>query len=151
MFEVKQNLATRVPVRIFDTNGNPVAGVVFGAVTVTVVKADNITASYTPVTGDWAEITTGAAANQGLYQLQFKTTDTSVTGPLIYCVNTATSKTFVGSIKVVANEEVDTFSRIGAPVGASISADIASVKSSVGSVTGSVGSVTGSVGSVTGN
>jgi hypothetical protein len=44
----------------------------------------------------------------------------------------------------------NSFTRLGVPAGASVSADIASVKTSVGSVTGAVGSVTGAVGSIAG-
>lgn len=124
MFEVKQSQSVAVPVRLFDASDVPIAGVLFSAVTVTVVKSNGTTATYTPNVADWDEVTAGAAASQGLYQLTTLTTDTDTTGPLLYVAKTASSKAFIGSIKVVANEEVDTFGRIGAPSGASISADI---------------------------
>src|SRR5207237_342917 len=41
---------------------------------------------------------------------------------------------WVGVVKVVANEEVDTYGRLGAPAGASVSADVAAVKADTASL-----------------
>ena len=70
----------------------------------------------------------------------------------ITCAAGVTVLASVGTAATSTAQTGDNYARIGAPVGASISADIASVKSSVGAVTGAVGSVTGNVGgNVTGS
>jgi hypothetical protein len=62
----------------------------------------------------------------------------SVSGTtLAYTISTLT--TYAGNTPQTG----DSFARLGAPAGASVSADVASVKLSVGSVTGSVGGIAG--------
>lgn len=114
MFEVKQSTAVWVPVRLFDSGGSAIAGVAFGAVELGILKSDGTYSSGTIVTGDWAEVTGGPATGAGLYRIQLSTTQTNTTGPLIYVVKSTTSKAFVGSIKVVAREEAETYTAVGA-------------------------------------
>jgi hypothetical protein len=109
MIEYKQNVAARVNVRIFDTLGNPVAGVVFGAVTVAVQKSDGSTAIVTATALNWSETVVGAFSGQGVYQLILPSSALDITGQLTYAVASIGNKTHVGAVKVVANEEVDTF------------------------------------------
>jgi hypothetical protein len=129
MIEYKQSVTAKAPVRIVDSSGNPVAGVAFGSVTATAMKSDGTTTAITVTSLDWAEITTGAFTSQGFYTMSIAGSVLNTTGLLTYAVASGSNKTYVGAIKVVANEEVDTYGRVGAPAGASISADIASVKS----------------------
>lgn len=134
MIEYKQGVSKFVPVRVFDQGGEPQGGIAFGAVTAAVQKQDGSTAVVTVTIADWTEITTGAFGGAGVYALKLPASALDQPGLLTYAVSTPSNKVFIGAIKVVANEEVDTFSRVGAPVGASISADIAGVKSDVGTV-----------------
>jgi hypothetical protein len=132
MIEIKQNQVTWVPVRLFDAStSEPLAGVASSSVTVTVIKSDTLETSYNPASGAFLEHTAAAAAGAGLYQLHVLTTDVDTTGSMLYVVKSSGSKPFVGSIKVVANEEYDTYSRIGAPTFASVSNDIALLSSSL--------------------
>ena len=175
MIEYKQGIAALVPVRLLTSAGVPVTGIAFGSATCTVEKASGATSSVTVDGSNWLEITTGAFNGAGKYDLTLPLTVMDVTGPLFYAVKCSTAQ-YVGLIKVVANEEVDTYTRIGAPVLASVAADVqarptnplittdvrlnnldATISSrstfaggAVASVSGAVGSVTGSVGSVTG-
>lgn len=134
MIEYKQSVAAFVPVRIFDAGGTPQNGIPFGAVTAAIEKSDGSTAVVTVTITDWTEITTGAFNGAGVYSLKLPASALSLTGMLTFAVATPGNKIHVGALKVVANEEVDTYTRIGAPVAASISADIAGVKTDVATV-----------------
>lgn len=111
MIEVKQGTLVRVPVRLF-TGTTPVSAVPNTGITVMIIKADATSLSYTPTAANWAIYDTGIASGTGTYQLRLQTTDVDIPGTLMYLVKSATSDTFVGSVKVVANEEADTFSRV---------------------------------------
>lgn len=111
MIEVKTGIQSRVPVRLF-AGATPVSGVANTDITVLIIRSDGTTASYTPSASNWSIYNTGIASNTGTYQLRLQVTDVSVPGSLMYMVKSTTSDTFVGSIKVVANEEVDTFTRV---------------------------------------
>lgn len=111
MLEIKQSTQSRVPVRLF-LAGVPVSAVAAGFVTVQIVKSDGTTYSYTPVGIDWGIFNSGASLDTGTYQLRLTTTDTAATGSLMYIVKATTSDAFVGSIKIVANEEADTYTRV---------------------------------------
>ena len=127
MIEYKQGLTARVPVRLFNTaTGNPETGVVFGSVTAAVEKSDGTAGAVVVGAGAWAEVTTGAFAGKGYYNLILPVASTDTAGVLFYAVTVALTNGHVGCVKVVANEEVDTYTRIGAPAGGvSISADVA--------------------------
>jgi len=148
MIEYKQSVAKFVPVRIFDSNGNPVSGLAFGSVTATVQKADNSTQAVSVTGADWQEITTGAFASAGVYALQLSAGNLDQAGVLTYAVATAANKTYIGALKVVANEEVDTYTRIGAPALASVSADIANLDADVANVDSDVATLTSNVANV---
>lgn len=138
MIEYKQSVAAFVPVRIFDQGGVPQNGIAFGSVQAAIQKSDGSTAVISVTITDWTEITTGAFNGAGVYALKLPASVMNLTGYLTFAVTTPGNKIHVGAIKIVANEEVDTFTRIGAPVGASISADIANVDSDVAAVQASV-------------
>ena len=111
MLEIKQSTQSRVPVRLF-LAGTPVSAVAAGSITVQIVKSDGTTYSYTPTGPDWSIFNSGASAGSGTYQLRLTTTDTNTTGSLMYIVKAAATDAFVGSIKIVANEEADTYTRV---------------------------------------
>lgn len=124
MFELKKNISSWVPVRLLDSSGVPVPGVAFGGVTATVYKSDTTEISLVVTGSDWDEATTGAFTSTGVYALKIPGSALDLTGFLVYAVSVPGVNTFTGTVKVVDNEEVDTYSRIGAPEGASVSADI---------------------------
>jgi len=134
MLEYKQSVAAFAPVRIFDAGGTPVGGIGFGGVVATVQKADGSTQTLSLTLSDWSEITTGSFSGAGVYILKLPASALNQTGLLTYAVSSTANKTYIGAVKVVANEEVDTYGRIGAPVLSTISADIAGVKIDVGTV-----------------
>lgn len=134
MIEIKNGQDSWVPVRIFDGTGAAVAGVTFGSVSAAVQKADGSTAVLSVTVTDWLETTAGAFSGEGVYSLKIPASAASINGLLIYAVATPSNKVHVGAVKVVANEEVDTYARIGAPVGASISVDIAAVQTDVNTI-----------------
>lgn len=111
MIEIKKDVASRVPVRLF-AGSTAESGTAYTDITVRVIKADGATTEYNPSSGDWTIFNTGVALNTGLYQLTLKTTDTSVVGSLTYIVKSSTSDAFVGHVKVVANEEADTYTKV---------------------------------------
>lgn len=138
MLEYKQSVAKFVPVRIFDQGGTPVGGVAFGQVTAAIQKADGTTSTLSVILADWSEVTTGAFSGSGMYLLRLSAANLDQPGLLTYAISTPSNKTHIGAIKVVANEEIDTYNRIGAPVLTSISADLAGVKTDVAAVQSSI-------------
>ena len=138
MLEYKQSVAKFVPVRIFDQGGTPVGGVAFGQVTAAIQKADGTTSTLSVILADWSEVTTGAFSGSGMYLLRLSAANLDQPGLLTYAISTPSNKTHIGAIKVVANEEIDTYNRIGAPVLTTISADIAGVKTDVAAVQSSI-------------
>jgi hypothetical protein len=109
MIEYKQGVTAKVPVRLLDTSGSGVTGVLVGAISVTVVKSDGTVQNVTPAGGDWTEITTGAFNGTGMYELQLSGSSfLNITGAFTYAVANASAKTYLGTVKIVAYEEVDT-------------------------------------------
>lgn len=120
----------------------------------TTISSSQVVASVTGATGSvTAGVTvttnndkTGYSLTQA-FPANFAALGISAGGKINGVVLVDTLTTYTGNTLQTG----DNFARLGAPAGASLSADIASVKTSVGAVTGAVGSVTGAVGSVTGN
>ena len=128
MIEIKKGASSRVPVRLFDSSsGLPVAGKTYVEVSVSVEHGDGtVTVMGSPPTLDWAEVTSGDFAGTGKYTLILASPYTSVVGCLVYAVAGTGLKTYLGAVKVVDNEEVDTFSLIGAPASGTIAGDLVS-------------------------
>jgi hypothetical protein len=139
MLEFKQSVARWAPVRIYNTAGSPVSGLAYTAVTGAVQKSDGSVSTFTIATTDWIEATTGAFASAGVYMVQIPAAALSLTGALNYAIASSGNNTYIGAVKVVANEEADTYTRLGAPAGASVSADIASITSTLGTVNSKIG------------
>lgn len=110
MIEYKQSVSKFVPVRIMTPAGAPVAGVAYGSVTATIIKADGTTQTVSVGASDWSEITAGAFSGTGMYLLKLSSGNVDQAGMAVYSVATAGNTTYVGAIKVVANEEADTYS-----------------------------------------
>jgi hypothetical protein len=128
MQEFKVGTSPRVGVIFLNPSNFPVGGIPSGSITATVLKADGSAVPLVVTNADWQEISTGAFDSSGTYLLKLPASAMDVPGPLWFAVVSPGTKVFTGAIFVSANLEIDTFTRIGAPVGATISADIAAVK-----------------------
>lgn len=106
MLEYTQNQSARVPIRLFNTNtGTAVSGIPPGSVVVS-VEQPNGSAATVVIDGStniWTEVTTGAFAGQGKYDLVLAGTNLSVLGPLTIAVTGGASNiTGMALIQVVA-------------------------------------------------
>lgn len=110
MIEYKQSTFARVPVRIINTStGLPVAGVTSGSVLASAEKSDGTLVSLTVTGTFWSETTFGAFNQAGKYDLILDNTVTNTPGILMYAVQVQNADTYIGAVKIVANEEVDTY------------------------------------------
>jgi len=113
MIEIKSGQDCWVPVRLVDSAGTAITGVVFGSVSVSVRAADTgAVDSYTPTSGQWLEATSGAFASTGVYHLIIPGTITLPQGVVTYAVAAGSAVTYVGAVKSVAYEESDTYVRM---------------------------------------
>lgn len=109
MLEFKAGLVQRLPVRLVaDPGGTPLAGVAFNLVSMTVEKADGSTDSLAPSALQWVEAVDGAFYNQGKYSILVPAGMLNQPGVLTYAVSATGAKTYVGAVKVIANEEAET-------------------------------------------
>lgn len=131
MYDYKQSVAAFVPVRVFNTAGDPVSGLSFTAVQATIQKSDGTTQTITVTAPDWLEITTGAFSGAGVYALKLPAGALNVVGYFTYAVATPGNKIHVGTAKVVSAEAADIPPILGTPVYGSVSLDIANVKSDI--------------------
>jgi hypothetical protein len=151
MYEIKNSITVYVPVRFFDQSGVPISGIAFNTVSATVLHADGTAAIVTPASGgsapsaDWVEVTFGDFTGAGVYLLKVTGVNAAVNGFLSYAVSTSVvgAKKHVGVINIVANLEADTFTRLGAPAGASVSADIATLNTQSASILTRIGTPAG--------
>lgn len=109
MIEYKQGVNARVPVRLQDGAGVAVTGVASGAVTATIEKSDGTFSTLTLSGANWIETTFGAFSGLGKYDLIIPGSATDTPGVLTYAVTTAGAAPYLGAVKIVANEEVDTY------------------------------------------
>lgn len=106
MYEYKQGVTRWAPVKLTDSLGNPVTGVVFGSITAAVLKSNTTIAAFAVTGTDWFEATTSAFAGEGVYAIKIPGSVLNELGMLTYAVDTGgLSLTYTGSIKVVAYEE----------------------------------------------
>ncbi len=120
MYEIKQSTTPIVPVRFLDVSGNPVPGILSGTVTATVEKSDGTTQTVTVNGSTFLEVTSGAFANQGVYDLTLSGANTNTVGVLRYSVFTTVpvaTRAYIGVINVVAKLASDVTSLIGTPPG----------------------------------
>lgn len=138
--QVKQSVSTKIPVSLVNVVDftTPTTGKSGTDATVTFLKSDG-TISTLSGTATMTEITSGAFSGQGIYQLTIPSSVTDVVGTLDFAILVSGSEVFKGFIDVVANIASDIFTRVGAPAGASISADIAAVKTVVDSISSTTG------------
>lgn len=109
---LKKDASARFPVRLVDTGGNPVTGVLATAVTASIERADGTTAHLT-VTGNWTEVTAGAFSGQGNYDLTLPASATSVEGFLRLVVTATGAKTTSYVAQVAAYLSSDLYTEVG--------------------------------------
>jgi hypothetical protein len=105
--EVKKSTTVRVPVRLLDVTGAAVTGVVFGAVTAALRKANDVWVDKAVLVTDW--FLDDAVRGPGDYDLLLGVGDTDTIGFLRYSVASAGCTTFIGIVEIVANIESDTY------------------------------------------
>jgi len=124
--ELKQSVAFRAPVRlVFSADGRGKTGLSNSDVTVSIQKQAGTSVVKTLSVSDWFEV--DAVWMPGVYDVLLSASDTDTLGYIKYTVNSFWCDPYFGLLEVRANLEADTYNRIGSPVGASISADIASI------------------------
>lgn len=107
MIEFKQGINARVAIRLLDSTGVPVTAVAFGSVAATIEKADGTTANMVMSGANWVEVTAGAFSGLGKYDLVIPASILDTPGMTVVAV-TGPGANFVGTFKVIANEEAET-------------------------------------------
>ena len=102
MIEYKQSVEARAPVRLLDVSGDGVGSVLFGAVTATVEKGNGAVVAVTMSGANWSELITGAFSGAGAYNIILPASLTDVVGPLLYAIEVAGARKYVGAIQIVA-------------------------------------------------
>lgn len=119
MLEYKQGEPARVPVRLIGPSGAPLVGA--SPSLITARRADG---SNAVVPADsWAEVSAGAFAASGTYELILPSEITNVPGVLYYAV-VAQDANHIGIVKIVAAEEEDTWRIVEERLDESISSRI---------------------------
>lgn len=127
-------------VRLFNSStGLGQSGVAFGSVTATYLKSDGTTGSITVNGSTWTAVTTGAFASAGVYTLSIPSGTVNIAGTFGYCVTATGCNPYVGWVEIMAQLPSDVYSRVGAPAGASVSADVAAIKSDTGAINTKIG------------
>lgn len=129
--ELKQSVATKVPVRLRAVvDGSALTGVTYSQVSVYIQKHGGASVLKALAPSEWTEV--DAVGMPGEYDLSLSASDLDTLGFFKYYASyPGISMQYPGLIQVVANIESDTFTRLGAPVGASISADLQGVEASL--------------------
>jgi hypothetical protein len=124
------NVAVKLRVRMYDASYVPVTGIAQGSATVTIIKPDGTTQLLTAAAGTngftWAEVTTGAFSGKGVYLVTITADVVAVAGEYTAACSGGTGGA-VAEFCAWANVPSDVYARLGAPVGASMSADLALV------------------------
>lgn len=147
---LRQSVQIRVPIRLIDTSGNPVTGMLpanFSGSGAGLVKSDGTTATIALVnaTNFWEIDSTNAP---GLYHIQLTTTHTNTIGPTQLVVRPAATAFVTGVYSFTvesfqALQTGDSYARLGAPAGASHAADIAAVKTDTANIYSRIGAPAG--------
>ena len=124
--------AVRLRIRLFDSAYAPVTGVAQGSVTATLMKPDGTLQALTAAAGTngftWVEASTGAFSGKGLYTILMTSDLFATEGEYTLAVTGGTGGA-VAEFSCASAFASTVQTRLGTPVGASVSADIASVQS----------------------
>jgi len=112
--EYKQGAQARIPVVLQkSTDGSALTGITYSGVTATIEYADGTTASVSPADGaHWVELSAGAFSGSGTYNLLIDAGSINKTGIILVIISVATASLFKIYAKIVANEEVDTYTAV---------------------------------------
>jgi hypothetical protein len=114
MIEFKKDTILRLPVLMKTSTGDPVVNIASAQVTVTIEKADGTLVDFFPSVLQWIQVSQGAFNAVGKYTLLLPASFADQAGILTYAVGVSTAKTYIGVVKLVANEEVDTKTTVDA-------------------------------------
>lgn len=122
--DIKQSTAIKLPIFFASViDGSPLSGVTYDKVTVFIQGAGGASVQKVVAPGDWTEV--DAVNMPGEYDLQFYVGELGTLGPFRYTVSYGgIAFPYRGLVTIVQVLGADIYSRIGAPVGASISADL---------------------------
>lgn len=134
MLFLKKSTDVLVPVMLTDAStGDPFTGVAYTSVAASVIKNDGTVVDLGALgPTDWTEVTTGAYSTRGYYLLKLPASALDQEGILHYGVGVTGAEFYPGSVNVRGNTEKEVYDRIGAPVGASLSADIQDISAGIG-------------------
>lgn len=112
MIEIKKGEPVWIWVRLADIDSVPVTGVTHSQVVATIDRSDGTRQTLPLTANDWEEINFGAFSGTGCYKLLLPASVTDLPGPFMYAVKDNLHPAYIGAIKVVENEEVDTYEKI---------------------------------------
>lgn len=144
MSDYKQGVQAYVPVRVIDPVGNPIPAITDSDVTVSICKSTGTVTTLSLVSADWVELISGAFGDSGTYLLRLSASNLDTTGMLLYSVEVAGALTFVGDIKVIANEVSEVFTAVGT-ANTSLSAittNLATANTGITNANSSLGTIT---------
>lgn len=145
MLILKQNIAQTVPVKLIDDDNPPYGkgGVAATDLTLYCSKEDGVSYPKSVSAANWKEV---SSVNQtGEYRLALSATDLNQTGFFTFTIAAAAVIDYSERIKVDDVVATDIFARLGTPVAASVSADIAEVSSDVKADFADIGGTLGKV------
>lgn len=84
-------------------------GVAFGSVTVTVIRSNGTTVTYTPTVAQWTEYSANAFTGSGYYNLVIPAADANLAGALQYGVAVTGDAIYFGVVDLVTNLATDAY------------------------------------------
>jgi hypothetical protein len=128
------NQDVTVPVLMSRQDSSPAYGIPNSQASVTITKADGSEATFTPSGAQWAEKASGNNLRQGIYLLTIPAAYCDVAPFLAFAVAAplASALIYTGVVELCEANTDTIYSRIGAPTGASIAADVADVRANLG-------------------
>lgn len=113
MIEIKIGQNNYVPVRMVDSLGTPVTGVVYTDVSVSVKMANALSiTNFSPSSPQWTAVNASSFSNTGVYYLVLPSSLPIVRGSLTYAVSAPGCETYIGSVNAVTYIEDDTYIRM---------------------------------------
>lgn len=111
--ELKKDAASKLLVRLLDSNSAPVTSVAYTDVTAWAALYNETQVDISPTgAGAWVELGDGFAGT-GTYWLAIPTAATAVAGQMGFIVSAAGAEDFISRAAVVDNLEGDTFAAVG--------------------------------------
>jgi hypothetical protein len=108
VLEFKYNQQLRLPVRMMNATGDPLFGITFSQIEVTIEKADGTLVDFVPNGSQFFQVTQTAFADAGKYTLILPASFCDQIGLLVYAIANASARTYLGTVKLLANEQSET-------------------------------------------